>query len=258
MRRKRFLDMALAIVAAIAWVPVLLIAATLVLVFTGRPVLYRSMRRVDSGRVMRVVKFRTMVKNAEALANRTTVPVDNNVRFLNIPPSSPLYTSVGRLLERCGITELPQFAHVLRGRMSIVGNRPLPENVMKCLREEYPYAEDRFLTKAGLTGPAQLVGRDSLSDSERLTLEGAYCRACITSYSMWLDFSILLYTVLIVIGVKQPLGYQGTLDLIDRRSRRRRGAAVPAAAAPAMSGGLIADSMSQLLASDADSALPID
>ena len=117
--------------AAIAWVPVLLMAGAMVLVFTGRPVLYRSMRRVDSGKVIRIVKFRTMVKNAEQLANRATVPVDNNVRFLNIPPNSPLYTSVGRLLERCGITELPQFAHVLRGQMSIVGNRPLPENVMR-------------------------------------------------------------------------------------------------------------------------------
>lgn len=247
MRRKRFLDMALAITAAIAWVPVLMIAATLVLVFTGRPVLYRSMRRVSAGQVLRVVKFRTMVKNAEQVANRSTVPVDNNVRFLNIPPSSPLYTSVGRLLERCGITELPQFAHVLRGEMSIVGNRPLPENVMKCLREEYPYADDRFLTKAGLTGPAQLVGRDALTDSERLTLEGAYCRACTTSYSMWLDFSILLYTVLIVIGVKQPLGYQGTLDLIDRHSRGRVAVTAPSSSL----------SMSQLL-SEKDGALPVD
>ena len=222
MRKKRFLDMLLAIVAAVAWVPVLLVSGALVLVFTGRPVLYRSMRRVSSGRIIRVVKFRTMVKNADKVANRSTVPVDNNVRFLNIPPSSPLYTSVGRLLERCGITELPQFAHVLRGEMSIVGNRPLPENVMVCLRDEYQNADERFLTKAGLTGPAQLVGRDALTDAQRLTLEAAYCRACITAYSVWLDLSILIYTVLIVIGLKKPLGYQGTLDLIDNRSGGRK------------------------------------
>lgn len=250
--KKRLLDMTLATVAAIAWVPVLLIAGGMVLIFTGRPVLYRSMRRVDSGKVIRIVKFRTMVKNAEQLANRATVPVDNNVRFLNIPPTSPLYTRVGRLLERCGITELPQFAHVLRGQMSIVGNRPLPENVMRLLREEYPNAEDRFLTPAGLTGPAQLVGRDSLTDGERLTLEGAYCRAAIQSYSMWLDFSILLYTVLIVIGVKQPLGYQGTLDLIERRSGRGRTITV-AASTPA-----VTDTMSPLLASEAHSGLTVD
>ena len=218
MTRKRALDLILTVLGAIAWVPVVLMAATLVLVTSGRPVFYRSQRRVSKDDLMKVVKFRTMVKNADKIANRETLPV-NSVRFLNIPSDSPLYTKAGRLLERCGITELPQFVHVLSGRMSIVGNRPLPDNVLDCLREEYPYADERFLTRAGLTGPAQLVGREQLTDDERLRLESAYCRACVHSYSMWLDFSILLYTVLIVVGVKKSLGYQGTLDFIDRRSK---------------------------------------
>lgn len=218
MTRKRALDLTMTVLGAIAWVPAVLVAAMLVLVSSGRPVFYRSQRRVSKDGVMRTVKFRTMVKNADKIANRTTLPV-NNVRFLNIPTDSPLYTRAGRILERCGITELPQFVHVLSGKMSIVGNRPLPENVMDCLREEYSYADDRFLTPAGLTGPAQLVGREALTDDERLRLESAYCRACIHSYSIWLDISILLYTVLIVVGVKKSLDYQGVLDFIDRRSR---------------------------------------
>jgi lipopolysaccharide/colanic/teichoic acid biosynthesis glycosyltransferase len=221
MTRKRLLDVLLSVLGAIAWVPVVLTAAMIVLLSSGRPVFYRSTRRVSADRAMRVVKFRTMVKNADKIANRDTLPV-GNVRFLNIPPDSPLYTRAGRLLERCGITELPQFVHVLSGRMSIVGNRPLPDNVMDCLREEYSYADDRFLTRAGLTGPAQLVGRDALTDDERLRLESAYCRACVHSYSLWLDLSILLYTVFIVVGLKQSLDYQGVLDLIDRRSRKTR------------------------------------
>ena len=218
MTRKRALDLALTVLGAIAWVPVVLTGALLVLVTSGRPVFYRSHRRVSTGHLMRVVKFRTMVKNADKIANRETLPV-NNVRFLNIPSDSPLYTRAGRFLERCGITELPQFVHVLTGRMSIVGNRPLPDNVLDCLREEYSYADDRFLTPAGLTGPAQLVGREALTDDERLRLESAYCRACVHSYSMWLDLSILIYTVLIVAGVKKSLDYQGVLDFIDRRSK---------------------------------------
>lgn len=221
MRRKRALDLGLTVVGAVAWVPVLLVAATMILLSTGRPVLYRSNRRVSTEQAMKVVKFRTMVKNADKIANRTTIPV-GNVRFLNIPPDSPLYTRVGRLLEKCGITELPQFVHVLRGEMSIVGNRPLPDNVMNCLREEFDYADDRFLTKAGLTGPAQLVGRDALSDDERLRLESAYCRAALHSYTWRLDISILLYTVLIVLHIKKTLDYQGVLDLIERRSGRAR------------------------------------
>ena len=103
--------------------------------------------------------------------------------------------------------------------MSIVGNRPLPQNVLACLRAEYPYADDRFLTRAGLTGPAQLVGREGLSDDERLRLESAYCRACTSSYSVWLDLSILVRTVLIVVGVLKPMPYQAVMELLDRRGR---------------------------------------
>jgi lipopolysaccharide/colanic/teichoic acid biosynthesis glycosyltransferase len=226
MNKKRALDVVITGLAAVIWVPVLLLSALAVLVSSGRPVLYRSMRRVSTDDVLRIVKFRTMVKNAEALVNRSTVPIQNDVRFLNIAPDSPLYTRVGRLLERCGITEIPQLMHVLRGQMSIVGNRPLPENVVTALRDEYPTADDRFLTKSGLTGPAQLVGRSALTDLERLTLEGAYCRACVRRYSIWLDVSILFATVMIVIGVKKAYTYQGVLDLIDRRSSAGRRAMV--------------------------------
>jgi lipopolysaccharide/colanic/teichoic acid biosynthesis glycosyltransferase len=221
MRMKRLFDLFVAITAAVVWVPVLLGSSLMVLVMSGRPVFYRSNRWVRTGQMVRTVKFRTMVKNADKVANRTTVPVEG-VRFLNIPSNSPLYTSVGRVLERCGITELPQFLHVLRGQMSIVGNRPLPDNVMQCLREDYPYADDRFLTPAGLTGPVQLVGRDALSDSERLRIEGAYCLAVAHGYRLRLDFSILLSTVLIVAHVKAPLDYQGVMDLIERYAKPAR------------------------------------
>jgi hypothetical protein len=97
---------------------------------------------------------------------------------------------------------------------------------MDCLREEYPYADDRFLTKAGLTGPAQLVGRDGLSDDERLRLESAYCRACVSSYSMWLDVRILMLTVLIVAGIRTPMPYTEVMELLDNHAIRR-GAALP-------------------------------
>lgn len=222
MGKKRAFDLTLVLLGALIWVPVLALASLMVLLREGRPVYYRSNRRVSAGEVIKLVKFRTMVKNADKIANRETVAIDNNVRFLNIPPDSPLYTPVGRLLEKAGITELPQLVHVLRGDMTIVGNRPLPENVMSCLREEYPYADDRFLTKAGLTGPAQLVGRQALTDSERLKLESAYCHAAHDGYSFMLDLKILLFTVMIVLHLKQSLGYQGTLDMIERTGSRRR------------------------------------
>ncbi len=219
MRLKRVFDLVVVMLAAIVWLPVLATAAALILISSGRPVFYRSRRLVSSGEATSIVKFRTMVKNADKLVNRDTVPV-TTTRFLNIPPSSPLYTRAGRFLERCGLTEIPQLLHVLRGDMSIVGNRPLPVNVMQCLNEEYSYASDRFLTPAGLTGPAQLVGRDSLTDSERLRIEGAYCHAALGGYRLRLDFMILLSTVLIVAHVKKSMDYHGVMSLIDRHSRR--------------------------------------
>ncbi|MEH3034281.1 MAG: sugar transferase [Aeromicrobium erythreum] len=229
MTKKRVLDLFLTIVGAVVWLPVVLTAAALVLLLSGRPVLYKSVRRISKDRQMRIIKFRTMIRNADKVANRETVPVQGDVRFLNIPADSPLYTPIGRAIERVALTELPQFLHVLQGRMSIVGNRPLPENVMQLLRDEHPHADDRFLSPAGLTGPAQLVGREALTDAERLTLEAAYCRAVHHGYTFRLDLAILFATIFGVLGITKALDYQGVLDLIDRHSRapRRVAAARP-------------------------------
>jgi lipopolysaccharide/colanic/teichoic acid biosynthesis glycosyltransferase len=217
MGKKRVFDVSVTVLSAVMWVPVLAVASLAVLIMSGRPVYYRSMRWVRTGDMVRIVKFRTMVRNADKLVNRETVPV-TGVRFLNIAPDSPLYTKIGRLLERLGLTEVPQLIHVLRGEMSIVGNRPLPDNVLSCLREEFPYADDRFITPAGLTGPAQLVGRDALTDSERLRVESAYCHAARHGYTMRLDFMILAYTVLIVLKVKNTFDYEGVMGFIERHS----------------------------------------
>lgn len=221
MIRKRILDLTLVALSAVVWIPVLLTATLAVLITEGRPVYYRSNRRVSTDRVMRVVKFRTMVRNADKLVNRDTVPVEGQVRFLNIPPDSPLYTRVGRILERFGLTEIPQLVHVISGSMSLIGNRPLPENVQNMLREEFPHADDRFLTPSGLTGPAQLVGRQALTDDERLTIETAYCRAAMRGYSIRLDLSILFSTVFIVLHLKEPMSYLEVEAMINRHSRMR-------------------------------------
>jgi lipopolysaccharide/colanic/teichoic acid biosynthesis glycosyltransferase len=224
MWKKRALDLFLTVVGSVVWVPVVLTVAAMVFLMEGRPVFYRSRRRVDSDRVVLLTKFRTMVRNADQLVNRDTVPVSGDTRFLNIPPDSPLYTRVGRFVERFALTELPQLWHVVRGDMSVVGNRPLPQNVIDCLREEFPRVSDRFLTRAGLTGPAQLVGRSILTDAERLELEAAYCRACLEGYRVRLDVTILVATILGVLGVGRHRSQRDVLDLIERNTRT----AVPA------------------------------
>ena len=148
------------------------------------------------------------------------MPIEG-VRFLNIPHDSPLYSGVGRMLERSCFTELPQLLYVLRGTMSPVGNRPLPENVIDALREAYPGAEDRFNTPAGLTGPIQLAGRDNLTDVQRLRIEIRYCDVARSSYSMSLDFMILLYTVLVVSGLHRSFTCEEIEELLSRYDRPR-------------------------------------
>jgi len=197
-RTKRLFDLALTLLAAPLWLPLLAAGTLAVLVSSGWPPFYVSTRRVYRPQAIRLMKFRAMVKNADRIANRKTIPVTNQ-RFLNIPRDSSLYTPVGRWLERFFLTELPQILHVLAGQMTIVGNRPLPESVIDELRTRHPDVEDRFAVRSGLMGPVQLVGREVLADDARLKLEITYCRLCAESYSIQLDLALLMHTALVLI-----------------------------------------------------------
>jgi lipopolysaccharide/colanic/teichoic acid biosynthesis glycosyltransferase len=191
---KRAFDVVVGLAMGLAILPLLLVVSGAIALLEGRPILYVSRRRLDPGSPRPIVKFRTMRRDAERIANRDSVPVIGT-RFLNLPIDSPLYTPVGRFIERLMLTEMPQLLHVLSGRMTIVGNRPLPENVVLSLAEEFPDVEDRFLVRGGLTGPVQLVGRDHISDEARLEIEIAYCRTVLAAYSPLLDLKILALTI---------------------------------------------------------------
>jgi lipopolysaccharide/colanic/teichoic acid biosynthesis glycosyltransferase len=220
-KRKRLFDIVFVLAGAIMWVPAVAACCVAVLLASGWPVFYISNRRVSRTRSIRLLKLRTMVKNADKIANRNTIPVDK-VRFLNITPDSHLYTPIGRVIERFHLTELPQLFHVLTGRMSLIGSRPLPENVIACLREEHPHVEERFLTKAGVTGPIQLVGRQGVSDQTRLGLEIQYCRIAASSYSARLDLLVFLYTVLIALRLRPAFSAAEVGQLLSRYASEAR------------------------------------
>lgn len=216
--KKRTFDVLVISLAAVVWVPVVLVSAIAVLVFSGRPIFYRSRRWVGPSSVINMVKLRVMVPDA----SRMVAPPEAG-RFLNTPPDSPLYTSVGRVLDRLGLNEIPQFIHVLRGQMSIVGARPLTEVVRSALLETHPSVDARWTNApAGLTGLPQLVGRMGLTDAQRLHLEAAYSRKVAERYSVFTDFKILLLTVLITFGLKRPLSFEEALAVAQPRSRRHR------------------------------------
>jgi lipopolysaccharide/colanic/teichoic acid biosynthesis glycosyltransferase len=216
-RIKRAFDLVIGSSMAIVLLPILSVSAICILIAEGRPIFYASHRRVDRSPAQKIIKFRTMRRDADRIANRDTVPV-NGQRFLNLPHDSPLYTPIGRFIERTMLTEMPQLLHVLQGRLSVIGNRPLPDNVVQSLSEAFPQTERRFLVRCGLTGPVQLIGRDSLCDAARLEIEIAYCEAVLRSYSVRLDLLVLLYTVLGGLMSRFRLTHEGVMALIRRHS----------------------------------------
>src|SRR5262245_38811335 len=95
---KRAFDVCVGLIMALSLLPVLSVLVICLLITEGPPVFYVSRRRVDMGPAKKVIKFRTMRRDADRIVNRDTVPVDGT-RFLNLPIDSPLYTAVGRFAE---------------------------------------------------------------------------------------------------------------------------------------------------------------
>lgn len=224
--RKRVFDVVVICLAAVVWVPVVALSSLAVLVLSGRPIFYHSRRWVGPGTAIEMVKLRVMVPNA----NKVVAPLDAG-RFLNTPPDSPLYTPIGRILDRLGLNEIPQFVHVLRGDMTIVGARPLTEPVREALVAQHPDLDRRWETPAGLTGLPQLIGRHGVTDAQRLELEAAYSHRAATRPSVTLDFKILLFTVLITFGLKRPLTFDRAIAMAGHSRQGRRKVQVPDLAA---------------------------
>jgi lipopolysaccharide/colanic/teichoic acid biosynthesis glycosyltransferase len=135
--------MVVACTALLVFLPLILLIC-LALRISGGPVLYRQTRSGEGGKPFQVVKFRTMVRDAE-----TGVAVYASA-------SDPRVTRVGRILRRTRWDELPQFWNVLRGEMSVVGPRPERPEHVSLLEREVPYWNRRLLLKPGITGWAQI------------------------------------------------------------------------------------------------------
>jgi exopolysaccharide biosynthesis polyprenyl glycosylphosphotransferase len=171
--------------------PLLVLIALLILLDSGRPVFFRQRRAGKEGEPFTMLKFRTMVSDAE---ERLGELVD--LQKLDQPafkiPDDPRVTRVGRPLRRTSLDELPQLFNVLRGNMSLVGPRPEEESVV-ALYDERQRA--RLAIKPGLTGPMQVYGRSDLTFEERLAMERDY----LDNLSITGDLAILLRTPLAII-----------------------------------------------------------
>jgi exopolysaccharide biosynthesis polyprenyl glycosylphosphotransferase len=188
---KRVLDVSAAALGLILLSPLFVIVAVAIKLDTRGPVFFRQWRSGLGGEPFRMVKFRTMVSNAEAL-------LEELVRFdeLDEPvfkfERDPRVTRVGRFLRRTSIDELPQLINILRGEMSLVGPRPEQVELVAQYGPEHSF---RFEVKPGVTGPMQVFGRGQLSFEERLAVEREY----VENMSFSRDLRLLALTVPAVI-----------------------------------------------------------
>ena len=185
---KRALDVLGAALGLVLGSPFMLAAAIAILVEGGQPVLFVQQRAGRGGRPFRMLKFRTMVADAE---RRLGDLVD--LEQLSEPVfklrSDPRVTRVGRVLRRTSVDELPQLINVLRGDMSLVG--PRPEQLELVARYTPEQHRVRLSVKPGITGPMQVYGRGDLTLAERLAVEREY----VENLSLSRDLRLLALTV---------------------------------------------------------------
>ncbi len=184
---KGAVDRVVAALALIVLSPVLLAIAAMIKLDSRGPVFFRQTRSGVGGAPFQLVKFRSMVDDAEDLLIDLTDKNESGGVLFKIR-RDPRVTRLGRILRRLSIDELPQLWNVLTGEMSLVGPRPpLPSEVEM-------YAEDarrRLLVKPGLTGLWQVSGRSDLSWDESVRLDLYY----VENWSFVLDLTIIARTV---------------------------------------------------------------
>jgi sugar transferase EpsL len=171
---KRVLDVVLSATLLIVLSPLLFVISLALAVDNGRPVVFAQIRPGHKGKPFRICKFRTMKDLRDEQGN--------------LLPDELRLTSLGRFLRSTSLDELPELLNVLKGDMSLVGPRPL---LMEYLPLYSPRQLRRYEVKPGITGLAQVSGRNLLTWEEKFDLDVYY----VDNWSLWLDFKILLVTV---------------------------------------------------------------
>jgi lipopolysaccharide/colanic/teichoic acid biosynthesis glycosyltransferase len=181
-RAKRALDLAVSVPLTVALAPVMAGIALWVRRDSPGPALFRQTRIGHAGRPFTLLKFRSMVEGAQGMGPGLRVTSDDD-----------RITRSGRVLRRLSLDELPQLINIVRGDMSLVGPRP---TVAAQVERYTPRQRRRLMARPGVTGLAQVRGRNSIPWSRRIEYDVEY----VDGWSMRRDLVILARTVLVVLG----------------------------------------------------------
>lgn len=179
---KQILDTLLSLLGLIVISPIFLIIMIMIRVTSVGPVFFFQERLGYKGKIFRIIKFRTMVVNAEHMG--TGVVINEK--------SDPRITGIGKFLRKTSLDELPQLINVIKGDMALVGPRPpVPYHPYKGYKNYPAWAVKRFEVKPGITGLAQVELKSDASWEERIVVDNKY----VDKFSVGYDFVIILKTV---------------------------------------------------------------
>jgi len=195
---KRVFDITSSFIGLIILSPLFLIIAVLIKIDTRGPIIFKQSRLGKRGKEFKIWKFRTMINNVEGKGTGV---------FTNV--SDPRITRMGKFLRRTSLDEIPQLFNVLFGSMSVVGPRP-PVTYHPYKIDNYPeeYVK-RFDMKPGITGYAQVIGRNTLTWEERFELDKKY----ISKFNLILDMVIIIKTFFVFSNKK---------DIYDLDNKRKK------------------------------------
>ena len=203
---KNLIDLFCGFLILISLIPVLALLSLFVLVSMGSPIFFKQERIGKNNKPFIMNKFRTMRE-----------PKDGENRLLS---DADRVTKLGTFLRKTSLDELPEIINVIKGEMSLVGPRPLLDLHLELFNENQKRRHD---VKPGMTGLAQVMGRQSLSFTQRTNLDVKY----VDNLSLWLDVKIIVKTILVVLGadgIKTGQNFEevddvGLKDLIEKKQK---------------------------------------
>lgn len=188
---KRIFDVVLCLVAMIFAFPIMIFVSIAIKIEDGGPVFYRQKRVTVGGREFEILKFRSMIVDAE-----------KHMGAVMAAQNDPRVTKVGKFIRRTRLDEIPQILNILKGDMSIVGPRPERKEYYQKYCEDMPEFDYRLKVKGGLTGYAQIYGKYNTNPYDKLRLDLMY----IENYSLWLDLKLIMMTFRIIFNKDSAAG----------------------------------------------------